>query len=648
MLGFLQRPVVVTADINLNVVALTAVGLLSRLWQLAYPRAVVIQHQRARVVPAPAAGPCRGPVSAHGLPDRVGARLLSLCRRGRRSADSDRERSDHSVEADAFGISVDIFQSVGRAVLPEVLQLPETRHQVRGCVHILPGARGCRCPRLAPDRRPGAVKRPCALSPARPSGGPVGHPGPRVPAVLLRPPAAALPLWAPRPNHVQCFPGQLGGGAGADHARPAPGGGLRFPGHSEERLWPTRALLASFPPEHLPHDIREWPRQLPPAAGDLLPLQGCQQLVDCKGPREAPAGGEQPPEARAAWRHRAAGARHDHPPPQHARRRGPPEPSLPGGVLLHRLQRLHACPEPLEAGHREQRVGQGRLEDHLVRGPVRAREHLSHPQAERGAPPGLGLSAAGGGRGEAVPGLPREHRVERGGAPLRQEPGAGGEGAGAALAYADGRQQEPQLRGQWRMLTVRSDDSEHKYSSTPLDWVTLDTNIAYWLHPRTSAQIHLLGNVVIWASASLATLVYALLFIWYLFRRRRRVCDLPEDCWLRWVLAGALCAGGWAVNYVPFFMMEKTLFLYHYLPALAFQILLLPVVLEHVSDHLCRYGALAATPPWGAGSRGVLNGDSSVMQMGLGSQKRHKQGSTGVQRRRLTKAGGRGRRLMCT
>lgn len=42
------------------------------------------------------------------------------------------------------------------------------------------------------------------------------------------------------------------------------------------------------------------------------------------------------------------------------------------------------------------------------------------------------------------------------------------------------------------------------------------------------AQIHLLGNVVIWASASLATLVYALLFVWYLLRRRRRVCDLPE------------------------------------------------------------------------------------------------------------------------
>lgn len=42
------------------------------------------------------------------------------------------------------------------------------------------------------------------------------------------------------------------------------------------------------------------------------------------------------------------------------------------------------------------------------------------------------------------------------------------------------------------------------------------------------AQIHLLGNIVIWASASLATVVYTLLFFWYLLRRRRRICDLPE------------------------------------------------------------------------------------------------------------------------
>ncbi|XP_006892500.1 PREDICTED: protein O-mannosyl-transferase 1 isoform X2 [Elephantulus edwardii] len=141
---------------------------------------------------------------------------------------------------------------------------------------------------------------------------------------------------------------------------------------------------------------------------------------------------------------------------------------------------------------------------------------------------------------------------------------------------------------QWRMLMLRTDDSEHKYSSTPLEWVTLDTNIAYWLHPTTSAQIHLLGNVLIWTSASLAMVTYVLLFFWYLLRRQRNICDLPEGCWLRWVLTGMLCCGGWALNYLPFFLMEKTLFLYHYLPALTFQIILLPVVLQHVNDHLCR------------------------------------------------------------
>lgn len=141
---------------------------------------------------------------------------------------------------------------------------------------------------------------------------------------------------------------------------------------------------------------------------------------------------------------------------------------------------------------------------------------------------------------------------------------------------------------QWKMLTLKNEDLEHQYSSTPLEWLTLDTNIAYWLHPRTSAQIHLLGNIVIWTSASLATVAYTLLFFWYLLRRRRNICDLPEDAWSHWVLAGALCIGGWALNYLPFFLMERMLFLYHYLPALTFQILLLPIVMQHASDHLCR------------------------------------------------------------
>uniref|UniRef100_A0A3P8YGA6 Protein O-mannosyl-transferase 1 n=1 Tax=Esox lucius TaxID=8010 RepID=A0A3P8YGA6_ESOLU len=142
------------------------------------------------------------------------------------------------------------------------------------------------------------------------------------------------------------------------------------------------------------------------------------------------------------------------------------------------------------------------------------------------------------------------------------------------------------LELQWRMLTVKQETSEHKYSSSPLDWITMDTNIAYWLHHTGNAQIHLMGNLVTWSLGNLALMGYLLLFLSYLLRRRRKIEDIPEDTWRQLLLAGVVCAGGWAVNYLPFFMMEKTLFLYHYLPALTFQILLIPVVLEHVHTHV--------------------------------------------------------------
>uniref|UniRef100_A0A8C5QRE8 Protein O-mannosyl-transferase 1 n=1 Tax=Leptobrachium leishanense TaxID=445787 RepID=A0A8C5QRE8_9ANUR len=141
---------------------------------------------------------------------------------------------------------------------------------------------------------------------------------------------------------------------------------------------------------------------------------------------------------------------------------------------------------------------------------------------------------------------------------------------------------------QWKILTMRSENTEHKYSSSPLDWLTLDTSIAYWLHPKSTAQIQLLGNPLIWYSANAGALLYSALLLFYLLRQRRAIYDIPQ-------LTGALCLGGWAVNYLPFFAMEKTLFLYHYLPALTCQILLLPPLLEHIYQHLLRSEALRNT-----------------------------------------------------
>ncbi|XP_051522143.1 protein O-mannosyl-transferase 1-like [Myxocyprinus asiaticus] len=100
------------------------------------------------------------------------------------------------------------------------------------------------------------------------------------------------------------------------------------------------------------------------------------------------------------------------------------------------------------------------------------------------------------------------------------------------------------LELQWKMLTVKNEESEHKYSSSPLEWFTMDTNNAYWLHPSNS--------------------------------------------WEKLIWARVVCFGGWTFNYLPFILMEKTLFLYHYLTALTFKILQIPVVVEHLYTHVLR------------------------------------------------------------
>lgn len=96
------------------------------------------------------------------------------------------------------------------------------------------------------------------------------------------------------------------------------------------------------------------------------------------------------------------------------------------------------------------------------------------------------------------------------------------------------------------------------------------------------AQIHLIGNIVIWYSATVALVVYALLFAWYLLRRRRQCYDLTTSDWHRFRQSGELFFVGYLLHFVPFFFVERTLFLHNYMPALVFKVLLLCCVIDHI------------------------------------------------------------------
>ena len=56
--------------------------------------------------------------------------------------------------------------------------------------------------------------------------------------------------------------------------------------------------------------------------------------------------------------------------------------------------------------------------------------------------------------------------------------------------------------------------------------------------------------------------------------------------WQLFVFIGLLIVVGYFIHFVPFFTMERTLFIHHYLPALMFKILLIPILADHIQRHI--------------------------------------------------------------
>ncbi|KAI9560931.1 hypothetical protein GHT06_011887 [Daphnia sinensis] len=150
---------------------------------------------------------------------------------------------------------------------------------------------------------------------------------------------------------------------------------------------------------------------------------------------------------------------------------------------------------------------------------------------------------------------------------------------------------EPVVMGFWekffelqiRMLFISNENVQnHMYTSSPWEWLVLTRGIAYWVSPDSNAQIHLLGNIFIWYSATIALAAYCGLLIFYLLRQRRQCYDIHEEAWNQFRTTGEVLLLGYVFHFLPYFFVDHTLFLHHYLPALAFKLLLNAALVEHL------------------------------------------------------------------
>jgi dolichyl-phosphate-mannose-protein mannosyltransferase len=127
----------------------------------------------------------------------------------------------------------------------------------------------------------------------------------------------------------------------------------------------------------------------------------------------------------------------------------------------------------------------------------------------------------------------------------------------------------------------------------------------FWV--KDHHQIYLIGNPFVWYLSTLAIGAYVAVRGFLILRQKRGYRDFDNSTSLLYppflspsahshssppakvTRYDALCGFffmGWALHYLPFFLMQRQLFLHHYFPALYFAILLLCSVFDLITSTL--------------------------------------------------------------
>merc|ERR1712227_1079376 len=123
----------------------------------------------------------------------------------------------------------------------------------------------------------------------------------------------------------------------------------------------------------------------------------------------------------------------------------------------------------------------------------------------------------------------------------------------------------------------------HNFASDPSEWPFLTRGIAYYIAKDSNNQVHLMGNILVWYTASISLALYSASLVFYLLRRRRLCFDIDEEEFQKFCQAGEVLLVGVLLlrqNTVP-----SSLFACLLVQADAVWILCLPHPLSSVKVH---------------------------------------------------------------
>ncbi|CAO1637567.1 unnamed protein product [Parajaminaea phylloscopi] len=142
----------------------------------------------------------------------------------------------------------------------------------------------------------------------------------------------------------------------------------------------------------------------------------------------------------------------------------------------------------------------------------------------------------------------------------------------------------------------------HPYATGPINWPFLLSGISFWTQNEGQHQIYLIGNLVSWWVSVLFVSVFIGIMGADSLAQRRGLEPIPRHVRRRLGTTVGFFVAAWVFHYLPFFTMNRQLFLHHYLPAhvcacLATGSVLQFIVVEEISGPLTAPGPLLAHSP---------------------------------------------------
>ncbi|KAL3901686.1 MAG: hypothetical protein SGCHY_000414 [Lobulomycetales sp.] len=136
-------------------------------------------------------------------------------------------------------------------------------------------------------------------------------------------------------------------------------------------------------------------------------------------------------------------------------------------------------------------------------------------------------------------------------------------------------------------LTPDPDREPNNLVSQPWQWPVLHTGLRMASWSDEKVKYFLMGHPLIWWGSSLSVIGILLVVAYYMVQNKRGIVMFSsQGVWDDFVFGTQVSVGGWALHYLPFWLMGRVCYIHHYFPAVYFAIIGMSFLLDHIVDRM--------------------------------------------------------------